>query len=377
MRYFITAFWCTLSLRLKNWKTWLVLLLLPCLVLGAACLTPEAGTDAPVTVGVVLPERGGQALWTLLSGQNSGILAFVEATEDTIDRNVASGRWDCGIILAEDFDRRLEALDLDRIITLRISDSSTVYPLVQESISACIARLAGPYIAREYLLDSGIACEENIHEFLPRLEGVLDASDRVLVIPTALNGAQLEVPELAERGIQRFLLWLISAVILVRMLFGAADLGKWNSSAAAKRMHPLRSPGIMLAARAAADGILMLLSGCAAMVLLKESGWGCLAVLGYTLFWMSVSVLLAQFPRLHEALPVCLPFAVAISFLLSSALVDISVVLPSLSVISRILPVTLFLRTCAGDTAALGLLLTAALLCGLFSLRAARSAANR
>ena len=63
-------------------------------------------------------------------------------------------------------------------------------------------------------------------------------------------------------------------------------------------------------------------------------------------------------------IPLCLPFALAISFLLSSALVDVSLVFPELAGVWCWLPASMFLRVCNADTAALAALLAAAVLCG-------------
>lgn len=362
MRFFAEQFFCTLSLRLRNGKNWIVLILLPLLILGVIAMTPREEVTTTVTVGVALPEDGAERFWELLSGQNSGILTFVEAEEETIDRNVASGQWDCGLILPEDFSQRLEELDMRRLMVLRISGGSTVYPLVQESVSACLAQLAGPYIAREYLLESGIVPQEQMPQIQSRLEAELGDSDRVLVNMRSANGETLEVPELTQRGITRFLCWLIAAVILVRMVFGAADLGKWLGSGAAKRMGALRSATEMLTARSCADGVMMLASGILAVLMLKGGIWGCLAVVGYTLFWVTASVLLAHFPRVYPALPVLIPFVVVISFLFSSVLLDIGLVFPALAGVSCWLPGAMFLAVWSGEAGSLAVLLSAALL---------------
>ena len=224
MRFFRTQFLCTLSLRLRNGKNWLsVLLLLPAMLLCITAMLPRTEVSTLVTVGVALPEEGAEDFWSLLQQQNSGVLTFVEADPEEIDRHVAAGQWDCGLILPEDFSERLETLDLRRMIRLRIGAGSAVYPMVQESVSACLVQLAGPHIAREYLLESGIVAPEQMAGTESRLLGVLGDQDRVLVTMKALDGRALEVPELTSRSVEQFLCWLIAAIILVRMVFGAAD----------------------------------------------------------------------------------------------------------------------------------------------------------
>lgn len=368
MRFFWTQFICTLSLRLKSGKNWLSLLLLPAMILAVTAMLPRTEASTLVTVGVVLPEEGAEDFWSLLQQQNSGLLTFVEAEPETVDRNVAAGQWDCGLILPEDFSARLETLDLRRLIRLRIGAGSAVYPMVQESVSACLAQLAGPHIAKEYLLESGIVPLAQMPEAEPRLQGVLGDQDRVLVSMKTLGGRGLEVPELTSRGVARFLCWLVAAVILVRMVFGAADLGRWSNSPAVQRMAPLRCTTLLLSGRAAADALLIAVSGWLSVAVLKGGIQASLAVTAYVLFWLGASVLLARFPRVHPVLPVVLPFGVVISFLLSPVLMDISQIFPAIAGVSRYLPETLFLRAWSGDGKALAALLAAGafwLLCAL------------
>ena len=160
MRFFLAGVYTTLSVRLRSVRVWAALLLLPLLAASVVLFLPPQESVAPVEVGVCLKDGSGQVLWQRLQQRSSGVIAFVLAEEDQILRNVASGRWDCGLILAEDFDQRLEVLDTDGIITLRISAASVVYPLVREVVSASMAELASPCLAREYLLESRMVPDE-------------------------------------------------------------------------------------------------------------------------------------------------------------------------------------------------------------------------
>lgn len=363
MRYFFSGILSTLLLLLRDIKSWIVVLLLPALVLATGKLFPAQGGSSPVQVGVALPDTGAEEMWTLLEARSDEVLAFILADVDTIDRNIAAGRWDCGLVMAEDFDDRLAELDLDRIITIRIGPGSTVYPLVRESVSACMAQLIGPDIAREYLLDSGIATVETLSGMQSRLEARLDESDRVIVSLSTPDASPLRPLELAQEGMDTILCWMVSAVILVRLLLGATDLGRWISAPAILRLKPLRSGTCLMAARIGADGILMVLSGCAAILLLGKGLWGCAAVLAYVLFWLAASILLAHFAPVSSVLPVCVPFSAVISLLLSSALVDISLIVPAISGVSRWIPATMFLRICEGEPYAFAVLLCMAGLC--------------
>lgn len=341
MNYFLTSANFTLQQRLGSLRNWLVLLLLPLLALMASVMLPDWQAESPVSVGVVLPESGSKEMWQLLQARNDGVISFILTDEDTLDRNIAAGRWDCGIILSKNFDQMVQELDTDRIFTLRIGPGSTVYPLVKETISACMAQLIAPDIAMDYLWDSGIIDEDIFLQ--------LEEPDRVLVSMSTLDNKPLRVPELTTRSTQNLLRWLICITILVRMLFGTADLAKWIHSPGMKRTEPLRSPLCSMAARGGADALLLFLSALSAMLLLGDGFRGCIAVLGYVVFWLMVSLLLAQFPAVTMALHVFIPFAVVISFLLSSVLMDISLIFPQLSGISRWLPASMFLGVCNGN----------------------------
>ena len=349
MRYFFFSIFSELTVRLRSIKSWLITLLLPAMILAAGQMLPAEEISAPVQVGVAIPEEGAEGLWALLDARSNDVVEFCLTDADTIDRNVAAGRWDCGLVVAEDFADRVKQLDLDRVITIRIGLGSAVYPLVRETVSACMAQLIGPDIAMEYLLESGIVTEQTASQAEPFLKDDLDETERVNVRMSTPDGEPLSALELAQEGMDAILCWMVSAVILVRMLLGATDLGKWIRSAPIRRMKSLRTNACLMAARIGADGLLMFLSGSVALLLLGKGIFGCMAVMGYVLFWMVIAILLAHFPSISGGLPVFMPFAVVLSLLLSSVLVDISLIVPVFSGVSGWFPDALFLRGCEGD----------------------------
>jgi hypothetical protein len=350
MRFLITGILSFLKLRLGSFRGWFILLLLPLLILGARSVLPAQEVSSPVQVGVALPESGGEEFWALLQQRNGTVLTFLLADETVIDQNIAAGNWDCGLILKEDFAQRLEEMDLDRIISVRIGPGSTVYPLVQETAAACMAQLISPGIAREYLLESGIFPETvSQAQLLETLKNQMGEPDRVLVSMSTAKGEPLDPFRLADSGITTMLYWCISGVLLVWMLLCATDLGQWISSPGSKRLVPIRCASCLMWAKIGADGILAWIAGCTAMLLLNAGISGCAAVTMYLMFWMSAAVLLAHFPSVSSILPVCVPFLVVISLLLSSALADISLISPHLAGVAGLLPVSAFLHLSGGD----------------------------
>lgn len=363
MKYLWNSFISTLALRLRGVTRWLPLLLLPLLILAAVHLIPTEEASAPVTVGVALPEEGGEAFWARLEQRSGTVLTFVLSDSDTIDQNVATGRWDCGLVLAEDFEEMLEELDTDRLFTLRIGSGSTVYPLVRETVFACVAELLSPAVAKEFLAENGISGRN-----AARLEEILPEEERVQISMVTAGGDPLETMDLADESVTAILRWLISAVLLVWLLLSAADLGRWLDSPAARRLRPLRAATALLLPRMAGDGLLALCSGCGALLLLGDGIGGCLAALTYLLFLGTLSLLLAHFRPLWTALPILMPFMPVVCLVLSPAVVDLSLLSPALSGVIRWQPVTLFLRGCGGDGFALLLLSGMAILLLLLSL---------
>lgn len=359
MRCFLEGLRWALSARLHTVKGWLILLLLPLLILAAGKLLPQEDISASVQVGVALPDHGAEEFWERLQARSGTIFTFVLADEETINRNVATGRWDCGLVLADDFAECLEELDTDRLFTLQIGPGSAVYPLVRETVAACVAELISPGIAQEYLTDSGIVSEGDALRQLQPLPG----SDRVLISMTTADGKPLDALHLADAGTKNILRWLISAVLLAWLLLATTDLGRRSETGAAKRMGAVRSATWQMASFIAADMILAAISGVAAVLLLGGGAAGCGAVIAYILFLGMLAVLLAHFRPVWTALSILMPFVLAASLLLSSALVDISLLLPLPNWLLSHLPAALFLRACDGYVDAVLILLAMAGAC--------------
>lgn len=349
MRYVFSGIWSSLLRRLKSPRLWVAVGILLLVLLGVNAF-PSEEFSAPVQVGVVLPEEGGEKFWSLLEARSGTILTFHKADENTVDKNVAAGKWDCGIVLSKDFAQCVKTVDMRRAFTIRIGPGSAVYPLVREAIAACTAQLIGPGIAGEYLLSSGIVENEDVlAQLQPLLEQMLDESQRVNVTLSTPDGEPLAPITLADRGVNLILCWVVSAVLLVWLLLCATDLARWIAAPAARRMKPMRSSTCLMAAKIGADGILTLLMAALSMVMLKTGLHGCAAVVCYGLFWLSAAIFLAHFPGISTVLPVCVPFIMVISLLMSSVLVDISIIVPVLSGVGRWLPARIFLDICQGE----------------------------
>lgn len=357
MSFFGTGFLHALTSRLRDWRTYL-LLLLPLLMFGARLALAPEETAAPVRVGVVLPEQGGAEFWTRLEQRSGLVTEYIRTDEETARRQVAAGRWDCALILPENFDRRLEKLDAYHLITLLTGPGSTASALVRESAGACLFELMGPGVAERYLLDSGIADEDSIEAMRPRLQEQLLERDRVLVSLETVDGRALDPVTLADRGTGNLLAGLTGVVLLVWTLSTALDLGRWLEGPFARRLLPLRGRPAVLLPRLAGSMVPAVCAGCLAL-LAADCPAGVPALSAYLLFWSAVALAVSGCRGVLRALPVVLPFVPPVALLLSPALVDPAVIFPELAPVLGRLPLALYLDACGGHGSS-ALLLAAA-----------------
>ena len=347
---FFAVFWKdSFPTQFTGRRTWALLLLLPLLTFGAARLMPAREVSAPVQVGVVLPAEGGEDFWRRLEARSGVVVTFQPASLERAEGQVALGRWDCALVLPEDFSRRLEAQDLEGLFTLLIGPGSVVYPLVRETVSACVAECVSPRMAEDYLLSSGITSEAGLPRLRPRLEETLLDKDRVLVSLETVDGAPLDPLALADSGVSNLLYGLTAILLLIWALFTAMDLGRWLESPFARRLIPLRGRAPLLLVRLAAALSPALCSGTLALLAAERPGHCILALVPYLLFCGTAALLLARFRPLWSALPVLTPFVPVLALLLSPVLLDISALFPALAPVIRWNPVTLYLRASDGS----------------------------
>ena len=345
MSFFATSLKTTLLTRRR---AWLLVLLLPALMFGIRRALPAQEVAAPVQVGVVLPQQGGEPFWEKLEARSGSVVTFLRADEDQARRQVAAGRWDCALLLPDDFARRLERQDTYQLLDLLIGPGSTVYPMVRETAAACVAELVSPKVAERYLLDSGIADDVSIVELRPRLDETLSDRERVLVTMETADGRTLDPLTLADGGSDDLLAGLLAIVLLVYTLFIAMDLGRWLDSPFARRLLPMRGGMALLLPRLAAQLLPALCGG--ALALLVLGGPGRLPpLIPYLLFLGALALALARCRALWSALPVLMPFVPAAALLLSPVLLDASLLFPALGPAVRWAPVSLYLRACGGQ----------------------------
>lgn len=348
MSFSLTLFKMALLSRLTGWRTWLLLLLLPLATFGARALLPAEEVSTPVQVGVVLPEEGGEDFWARLEARSGLVVTFHRSGLDQAEGQVAAGRWDCALVLPEDFEDRLARLETDGLFTLLIGPGSTVYPMVRETVSACVAELISPGMAEEYLLGSGIVEADQLDNLRPRLYEVLLDQDRVLISMESLDGRPLDPLSLADSGVSNLLAGLTAILLLIWALLAAMDLGRWLDSPFARRLRPLRGTTALLLPRLGAAMVPALCAGALALLAVDRPLPCILALLPYLLFWGAAALALARLRPVWSALPAVVPFVPVLGLLLSPVLLDLSLLFPALGPVVRWNPVTLYLRACGG-----------------------------
>lgn len=344
---------------LSRRRGWFLLLLLPLITFGARALLPPEEVSTPVQVGVVLPESGGESFWERLEERSGLVVTFRLSSLSRAEGQVASGRWDCALVLPEDFEARLARLDVDGLFTLLTGPGSAVYPMVRETVSACVAELVSPSMAEEYLLDSGIAAPEGLEDVRPRLHEVLLDQDRVLVSMETADGRPLDPLTLADSGVSTLLSGLTAILLLIWALLAAMDLGRWLDAPFTRRLLPLRGDLALLLPRLGVALVPALCAGALALLAVERPVHCILSLIPYLLFWGAAALAMARLRPVWSALPAVVPFVPALGIVLSPVLLDLSAIFPALEPIIRWNPVTLYLRACGGSWAD-GLLLAAA-----------------
>jgi len=341
-----------LTLR-KRWYL-LLFLLLPMLLLPVSQKLARPET-APVQVGVCLPKEGGDAFWQALSQHSGQVVEFIRTDEADLRRQVAGGRWDCGLLLAEDFALRLQEGDTDRCIRLLLGPASAAYPLVRETAAACLLRVYAPNIAASVLAELGARSPDDW--FTP---------EPVDIQTQTLSGAPLQPLSLAGDTARRLIAGLVAALLTVFSLCAALDAGHWLQNGAAQRISALRSAAAVALPRLTALYLPAVTACILSLWVLGAAQFG-LWLLPYSVFLLAVSLFAALRPRLLPAIPALLPFVPVCCVLLSPVLTEAILPLPELL---RFLPMSLYLAACDGSPAAAPVLLSAgALLMALATLR--------
>lgn len=363
MRYFFYGLLAAFGAQLRNAKTWIVLLLMPLVIWGISAALPPQELMAPVQVGVAFPEEGGEAFRQALMERSGTVVTFIPADEQTIIGNVSTAKWDCGLVLRQDFDARISQLETDSLIRVYVSEGSAAYPLVMETAAACLAKTASPEIAEQYLQQNDIPVQElPFDQTVQGLEVVMTTSD----------GSALDAVSLSGDTSARVLYGIVAILLLVWCLLASGDLGRWCGSGAALRLRAVRGVTAVLLPRGAAALLPVWIVTGAALALARGSLMPLVSLGAYLMLLGTGMLLAARYKPVWAAMPVVMPFVPVVCLLLSPVVFDVSMWLPGLRGISSVMPVTMYLRACEGGVGEIWKMLAAAAVLGALSLLADR-----
>ena len=361
MRFFLFHLGSELRTQLRSWRSWPLMLALPLITAALVFGLPKGELAAPVQVGVVLPEGQGAAFWSRLEARSDAVVCFVRCEEPVMRAKVATGQWDCGLMLDEDFEERLKKLDTGEVITFFTGPGSTVYPVVQETVAAVVMDLISGDLALRYMEGHGI-------EDLYHLES-LSQDQRVLVKLQTRTGETVLTYALAQKQLGGVILGCLGLLLLIWALFGAMDLGKWLSQRAVRRLTMVRESHILLLSRGCAMLCVSAAGAAAAACLVPQRDWALAALAPYLVSIWAMALLLSRVKPLWSALPSLMSGITVVSVLTSPIVFDLSGTHPALDAVMAWLPLNQFLQAARGDRAALlrGWLL-AAVLTAVFAL---------
>jgi hypothetical protein len=259
------------------------------------------------------------------------------------------------------FSEKLESMDTRDLFTLKTGPGSTVYPLVRETVAACLMELTAPQIAQAYLTEQGLdasGLEERIRE-------IEASSPWVEVRLQTLEGEALSLPELTGFGAKQILVRLTGVLAMLWSLYLTADLGALLDSPQGRRLRVLRRPAAILLPQALAALVPMAMWALILALLLGgAAAFLTCAALQTVLLGLGLTVPRSR--RLRESVTVLLPFLALGSVLLEPVLVDTASLFPKVAPWLSWLPVTLFCRGCDGSLWAVGALMLEGLgLCAL------------
>ncbi len=346
---------------LSLWRRpgYLVALLLCPLVLALGLLLPREARGTEILVGISLPEDSPAAaeLWERLEEERAGAVTYRRAAPEEVRAQVAAGHWECGFLLAEDFEDRLAGGRYEDLVTQVVSPASTMALPLREPVSAALLELCWQDIAGDCLARIGLDLPP-----VGALEDIIPPENRVAVRAETVgtDAAPREMTEslpyadLLTGGVG---LWLQTTALLA-----AGHLRRWLRGDWARLALPRVGLGVLLLPRAAVLGLAAWLAGAAALLLTGGDGraLACLAL--YQLCLTAASAALALLPGAERLIAVLLPVTPLACVICCPVLLDAAMLVPALYPVSRALPLTHFLLAVQGQMG------SAAMLAGMTAL---------
>jgi len=331
MKFFVAAVKCELSQLLSSHRTLALLLIIPLTLAFLGAALPDDELMPAVPVGWTMPEgcERGEELLGLLRAEE-GFIEFIEADEETLRANVASGKWECGFILRGDFDDRIARMRTARLFELAVGEDSSLYKLVSEAVSSAMLVMLSEEIGRNYLEDAGAVAPDD--------GWVLDAERRLEILPAHDGELGLErVSEGMTGGAMRGCAAIMLTVLAVSMgeELSRRRLGGWS-----RRLAGVRGRALPMLAALFARLVLMLAASYPALALFAAAPL--LPLLALCLSLMALTALLSALPDGWGV--AVLPFLPPVMLVLCPVLFDTAALVPALAPLCGIFPATHYLR---------------------------------
>lgn len=338
------------------------LLALPFFVLLLWLALPPQGQNN-VLVGVYCPQNSpyAEAFMQNLNRTENGP-QFVQAqSRQQVDNLVAAGVWECGFVLADNFDEQIQRGRYVHIITCVRSQATSLDGVVREAVSAALLEACAPSIAQNYAQQAGISAASGSQWQALAAEYFTSALD-MEVETVALQGpggegqsqpAQATL-QLLGRGLVSLFMFLLVMLCLVWFL---QDM----KTAFYELLRPgVGAAGIFLPVLLTGGGLALLagLGGTLLLGLLAPGavgaiGWEALCLLAYTLYLCGIAFLLGSLVRAYQFWVAVLPFAMVACLVFCPIVLDISKLVPVLRPLAVAMPPTLYLYALQGQTGAL------------------------
>lgn len=351
MRFFWVSFKTELAIRFKSRSNMLFCLIAVIITVIMLAFSGQEN-QASIQVGIQIP-HGEEDFCQVLQEKSGRIIEFVPADEQMMDKKILSGDWDCGLIIPDDFTKRLEALDLEKIIVIKKGPASAVYPLVEEVVCAAVIEWISPYLAQDYLHEMGVE-DVSVMDTYSKWER---EDGWVKVEMATYTGEPLQTVGILHSVKNHIFSGLAAIFILVWGLYLSVDLGRWLQSFAAVRFCSVCSVAQLLIPKLSASLLPVCVWGSVFFCLMGCGVIGLAALAAFMLVVMALSMVISRFPALWQSVIALIPFQVMASLLLEPVLLDTAILFPKVAAITKWFPVSLFLRAYGGEISSLCVLL--------------------
>ncbi len=339
MKFFICALKTEFKIFLADKKFLLLLCLIPLCCYIVSIFIPAEEALPVLPVGISIPEGSerGEELFQQLN-REIGVVEFIKADPETLRRNVASGNWECGFILIDDFDKDVNRGKYSDIFTLVINEGSTLHSLVSEALSSAMLTIVAPDIGSRYLKKEGIEEPEGGY--------ALESEFQLEVIP--ISDTEIHPSTVATAVTQTAINGFAAVVMMVISISLGDKIAGRKMQSYHSRISAIVGDVAVIAPSLLAEFVLLsVVSSLTLMALGADFG---AEILVFCFCLTTLSFLVSALP--HGSTAVFLPFLPPFLLVLSPVFFDVTSFYPQLKILVSTIPVTHFLNITKGVTIA-------------------------